>query len=354
MTTRRRFIQGSAALTAASLLPVRLCSAQRETLSPSASNDLVTPEAQQAIDRGLKYLASKQDMEQGWFQLPQYGRNVAVCSLAGMAWMGAGSTPNRGPHGQNVSSAVNFLLKNTEEGNFIQSRRASDRSHGPMYGHGFATLFLAEVYGMMPRTTPELRERLTRAVKEIVNSQNEEGGWRYTPQSNEADISVTICQVMALRAAKNAGIHVPNETIDRCISYVKRSQNRDGGFMYQLQSSASAFPRSAAGVVALYSAGIYEGDEISKGLNYLMEHIPRTNHFSSQHHYFYGHYYAVQAMWHAGGGYWAKWYPAIREALIARQQADGSWIDAISKVYATSMACIILQMPNSYLPIFQR
>ena len=98
-----------------------------------------------------------------------------------------------------------------------------------MYGHGFATLFLAEVYGMY--SDPTIREKLTRAVELIINTQNDEGGWRYDPKRNEADISVTICQVMALRAARNAGVFVSNETIDACVDYVKRSQNPDGGFM---------------------------------------------------------------------------------------------------------------------------
>ena len=80
---------------------------------------------------------------------------------------------------------------------------------------------------------------------------------------------------MALRAARNAGLYVPNETIDRSIDYVKRSQNADGGFMYMLSNAGeSDFPRSAAAVVALYSAGIYKGPEIAKGLDYLRHFMP--------------------------------------------------------------------------------
>ena len=194
-----------------------------------------------------------------------------------------------------------------------------------MYGHGFATLFLAEVYGMSSEQT--LREKLVRAVDLIVNTQNDEGGWRYQPKRQDADISVTICQVMALRAARNAGLFVPNETIDRCIDYVKRSQNADGGFMYKLTAPGdSRFPRTAAGVVALYSAGIYEGEEIDKGLDYLMKQLPEAKAVQLEAYYFYGHYYAVQAMWQAGGDHWQRWYPAIRDALLARQRptAPGS------------------------------
>jgi hypothetical protein len=159
---------------------------------------------------------------------------------------------------------------------------------------------------------------------------------------------------MALRAARNAGIYVPNETIDRCIDYVKRSQNADGGFMYMIQGGPSRFPRSAAGVVALYSAGIYEGDEIRKGLEYLNQHVPRQEDLSRDTHAMYGQYYAVQAMWQAGGENWQRWYPAVSEVLLRQQQPDGSWNDLICAEYGTAMACIILQMPNNYLPIFQR
>jgi hypothetical protein len=71
-------------------------------------------------------------------------------------------------------------------------------------------------------------------------------------------------------------------------------------------------------------------------------------------HYFYGHYYAVQAMWTAGGNYWKEWYPAIRDELLSRQNPDGSWLDQICSHYGTAMACIILQVPNNYLPILQK
>jgi hypothetical protein len=71
-------------------------------------------------------------------------------------------------------------------------------------------------------------------------------------------------------------------------------------------------------------------------------------------YYFYGHYYAALAVWQVGGETWKRWYPAIRDDLIGRQRSDGSWIDTISPEFATAMACLILQVPNNYLPIFQR
>lgn len=274
-----------------------------------------------------------------------------------MAMMSAGNTPGRGKYGENVERAVRFVLSRTSPDGFVCEEAST--SHGPMYDHGFGTLFLAEVYGMTRR--PEIREKLTKAVSLIVQTQSREGGWRYHPVPQDADISVTICQIMALRAARNAGLYVPNETVDRCIAYVKRCQNSDGGFRYRSEGGPSLFPRSAAGVVALYSAGVYEGEEIEKGLGYLKRFRPgaATRMLGQQPHYFYGHYYAVQAMWHAGGRqpeYWQDWYPAIRDELLhqRRPNREGAWTDTICNEYGTAMACIVLQMPNNYLPIFQR
>jgi len=74
-------------------------------------------------------------------------------------------------------------------------------------------------------------------------------------------------------------------------------------------------------------------------------------------HYYYGQYYAAQAMWTAGGDYWKEWFPAAREELLSRIrfQANGVWVDPQTCTdYATAMACIILQIPNNYLPIMQK
>jgi hypothetical protein len=305
--------------------------------------------ARPAIEKGVRFLAARQQ-DNGAFSPSGYGRNAAVIALAGLAWLSEGSTPGRGPYGVEVGRATDFLAEHCQESGFISVEGAM--SHGPMYEHGFATMFLAETYGMSQRD--DLRDKLTRAVDLIVRTQNDEGGWRYQPRREDADLSVTICQIMALRAARDAGLSVPKETVNRCIDYVKKSQNADGGFRYMLPPGESAFPRSAAGVVALYSAGIYEGPEIERGLAYLDQHLPRGAATPDDGHFFYGQYYAVQAMWHASGERWARWYAAIRDLLVSRQQPDGSWVDPVCYEYGTAMATIVLQMPDNSVPVFRR
>ena len=55
-------------------------------------------------------------------------------------------------------------------------------------------------------------------------------------------------------------------------------------------------------------------------------------------HYYYGQYYAVQAMYLAGGEWWAQWWPGVRQELLVRQSADGLWVDvdASDKAGATA------------------
>jgi hypothetical protein len=317
---------------------------------PEGVAEMITPDAQRAIDLGLAWLARGQNAD-GSFGNGTYRGNIAVTSLAGLAFMSSGSSPGRGPYGAYIDKALGYVMDNTSPSGFIAVSAAS--THGPMYSHGFGTLFLAEAYGMTHR--PEIREKLQKAVRLIIDTQNTEGGWRYQPVRRDADLSVTICQINALRAARNAGIFVPKETVENCIRYVKQSQNPDGGFRYMLQGGASSFPRSAAGVVALYSAAVYDAKEVEAGIAYLRQYMPEIKLGSRYSHYFYGHYYAAQAMWIRGGEDWNTWYPAIRDELVKRQSsANGFWTDSICNEYGTAMALIILQIPNNYLPIFQR
>ena len=326
--------------------------------------DEITDAQRRAVAKGLAWLASHQGSD-GSFGGQGLGQRAAVTALSAIALMEAGNLPDRGPYGEQVERALRFVLGSCQESGLI----VSDDSQSPMYGHGFATLFLGEVYGMTPEGDPsrdQVKEKLQKAVALIERSQStqpgNDGGWRYQPVPYDADISVTICQVMALRAARDAGIYVHPQTMDRAIKYVQACQNPDGGFSYMARmggGSASGFGRSAAGVASLYYAGHFQGTDLEKGLKYLRQYQPaRGPHASgsgvmeNEGNYFYGNYYSMQAMFLAGGGYWADWYPAVRDQMVARQGSSGSWSGEYSEDYCTAMALIALQMPNRYLPVF--
>ena len=346
-------------IAAALLIGVGACGAAAQPGSSAENNAAageMTPELDRAVALALANLAETQNEDGSW-NSGRFGKNVAITALACLAVMADGNMPGRGAYGAVIDRGVDFILSTASENGLL----AADAANGPMYGHGFATLFLGEVYGMTQgggdtARAQRVHEALVRAVRLIEQTQNEEGGWRYNPVPYDADSSVTICQIMALRSARNAGIEVSSTVIDKAVGYVRRCQNPDGGFKYQAESGASAWPRSAAGIASLYYAGIYEDTAIDKGLQYLrINAMPGTGGGMSRAHYFYGHYYAVQAMYLAGGEHWATWWPAVREELLTTQNQDGSWTDrSVGDTYGTAMALIILQMPKRYLPIFQK
>ncbi|HWE93479.1 MAG TPA: prenyltransferase/squalene oxidase repeat-containing protein [Tepidisphaeraceae bacterium] len=361
--TRRLKTLTALALAAALAIPQALAPSSAQAAPPArpgpkdiadrpsqVRGDEITPAQQVAVEKGLAWLAKKQSGD-GSFNtgMQGYSNHAGITALAGLAFMQAGNLPGRGKYGKEVKNCLDFVLNSCQESGLI----ASDASQGPMYGHGFATLFLGEVYGMTGDEA--VKEKLQKAVKLIEKTQNPEGGWRYQPAPYDADISVTICQVMALRAARDAGIKVEKEVIDKSIKYVRRCQNPDGGFSYmaaQGGGGGSGYPRSAAGVAALYYAGIFEGTDLERGLHYLEQFTPGRGGGLNEGHYFYGYYYGTQAMFLAGGKYWETFYPAIRDELIKKQGGGDHWNGDFSEDYATAMALIILQMPNRYLPVY--
>lgn len=360
----RRSTSAAAALLLASLalaggtaVPVQH-DAQPEPERATAENEIlpgeVTPALDEAVTRGLAALAQLQE-EDGGFSGGRYGKSVAVTALACLAFMSDGHTPGRGEYGEAVQRGLESVLASANETGLL----ATESANGPMYGHGFATLFLGEVYGMTPGgadtdLAARTHEALVKAVRLIERSQSSEGGWRYNPVPHDADISVTICQIMALRSARNAGIEVNKDVIDRAVEYVRDCQNPDGGFRYQTSAGQSNWSRTAAGVSSLFYAGIYEDDSIERGLAYLHASA-NPNDSRPLPYYFYGHYYAVQAMYLAGGEHWATWWPSVRKELLEQQRSDGTWADpTVGDTYGTAMALIVLQMPKRYLPIFQK
>jgi hypothetical protein len=253
-----------------------------------------------------------------------------------------------------LQRGLDYILQIVKEDGYITDNGSR------MYSHAFATLFLTEVYGMTQRS--DVKEKLQMAVDLIVKSQNKLGSWRYEPMALDSDMSITVCQVQALRAARNIGIRVPKSTIERAIQYVKDSAIHDGpergAFKYQAKSvTRSSFPLTAAGVTALFNAGAYGEEDAERGLEYLLsKRREMYEQYSTHYFYYYGHYYAVQAMFIQGEPYWSNYFPVVRDELISMQHPNGSWPNDMGPgpVFATAVATIILQIPFRYLPIFQR
>ena len=314
----------------------------------------ITPQAAEAIERGLSYLARTQERQGSWSNRSGYGAYpVAMTALAGLALLMDGNTTTQGRYAPQVDRAARFVVRSSMPNGLLARPDADGR---PMHGHGFATLFLAELYGMTEDDVRarEIHDVLTRAVDLIARAQSRDGGWIYTPDGGGDEGSVTVTQVQAFRSCRNAGIAVPKKVIDDAMMYLANSQNSDGGIRYALRQreGSSRAPLAAAAVVCWFNAGEYDNPRARRALAYCRDTLPADA--AHRGHDFYAHLYYAQALYTSRDPYWDEYFPKRRDFLLKNQQADGSWWgDGVGDVYGTAIALIILQLPYNQLPIMQ-
>jgi hypothetical protein len=334
-----------------------------------------------ATDRALDYLEKKQ-VKEGPAAGAWRADNNAINALAILAFLSRGHVPGRGKYGDTVEGNVvkpgvltlakKFILSTSSKVPGRQGYLAI--GGGRMYEHGLTTLALAEMYGMDP--DPELEEKLRLAVTLILRSQGRQplpvrpgekprffGGWNYEPTAVNGDLSVSVMQIVALRAASNAEIPVPEEAIQRAIAYVRHKANPGGPGYGYAGPGAGTVQTSAAGVLSLQLLGAYNDPQIPKTLDWLAASVRPTWKGSGASYFYYFHYYAMQAFYQHGGKQWNEWHPGVRETLLANQNKDGSWdapdgaevgVDPATKTYSTALATLVLNIYQHFLPAYQR
>lgn len=316
----------------------------------------ITPETIVAVRKGLDYLAQKQDAD-GSFQSSQGGGEypTAMTALAGMAFLANGCTPSRGPYADQIRKCISFLVNQQDPKTGLIARGSENGR--PMYGHGFALMFLSCVHGM--EQDPKNRERIGGIIKNAIqltaSGQSPLGGWMYVPSSGDEG-SVTVTQMQALRAAHNAGFSIPKGTIEGATKYLELCRSPEGGIVYSYSSGGDTrTPITAAAVCCLYSTGDYDSPLAESCLKFVHKDFKNSQNEFNSGHYFYLHLYASQAFYQAGDEYWDAYFPPARDNLLKQQAQDGSWQgDGIGQVYGTALACMLLQLPYKFLPIYQR
>ncbi|MCX5659107.1 MAG: terpene cyclase/mutase family protein [Planctomycetota bacterium] len=353
LMARHALLAASFALMALTFLaptgPVRAAGPATPAASTAAEALLPDPRemarTEASVDRALEYLFRTQTPEGSW---PSWtGSNNGINAYCLLAFLGRGHEPGRGPYKLVVDRAVRFLLAQQNEQGFFPDS---------MYCHGLTTLALIEAYGFIP--TPQMRAAVQKAVDLIVKSQAPVGGWRYSPAPVDADLSVTVMQVVALRAAQNARLDVPKSTIERALAYVKLCASPAGGYCYQPGGGPSA-AQTAAGSLSMALLGAYDDPSVGKALTYLQKQ-PYNQGLSN--YFYYTTYYAMQANFQAGGDYWAQWHPKVRQFLLENQQEDGSWPGfgeqvhngGVARCYSTALGAMVLEVYMHYLPAYQR
>ena len=325
-------------------------------LRAHADDEPVPREVQYAVDRGLEWLSKNQQSNGSWGGGTGGGTALAAStSLATMAFMARGHTPGQGPYGEAINRGVDAILALQAKDGLISQTAQSPA----MYDHGISTVALCEAFGMLDDGRQTLvRQAVSRAVRVILDAQkvpkggDDQGGWRYTPESRDADTSVSGWQLMALRGASNIGANIPPKAIDDGIAYIKRrSQLRaagGGGFSYAGSSGAN-IALTGTGILALSLMGQPNAPEVRAGADYLL-----ANPGISGGHYYYTVYYVSQAAWQLGDKYWTILSQRLYTDIRGRQKSDGHWEGEVNPAYCTSMAILALSVPYRYLPIYQR
>jgi hypothetical protein len=326
----------------------------------------IIEEVTKATDLALDYLERKQ-IKQG----PETGAwssNQAINALAMLAFLSSGHVPGRGKYGDIIEDGTLKPGVLTRAKKYVLSRAQPTGyiSSSSMYEHGLATLALAEMYGMDP--DPELEDKLRKAVNLIVKTQSPAGGWRYSPAPVDQDMSVTVMQIVALRAANNAEIPVPDTTIQKAIKYVQSCGHPAGGYGYG--GSGQGPQTSAAGALSMQLLGKGDDPNVPRTMAYLQGFPVQWGPGGVQYFYYF-HYYAIQAHYQYGGKEWNEWHPKVREMLLSRQNKDpkkddcGSWdvppgtaevgyAPPDNKAYSTALATLVLNIYKHFLPAYQR
>lgn len=318
----------------------------------------LTREGKVSIQLSQQWLASQQRADGSFSQ--GRGQGAGIVASGVLAWMVNGNLPGEGPFGKQVAKGIDYILSCAQPSGLLFKGQDGQ----VMYQHGLATLCLAEVWGQTQ--DKRIYDKLKKAVDLLIRTQNDKGGWRYMPKIMDDDLSVTVMQLLALRAAKDAGIAVPKETIERAIRYVescRSPKDNEGlaGFSYTPHGGKS-WSTTAAGVMSLMLCGNYKANNLKDGLDYLMKTRERKQ---DTQWFVYGHYYAAQAMYQAGSqgekfkAYWMKWYPDLSKTIISKQSKAGPQrgqfqADTGYGVWSTGMCTLILGIPYRYLPIYQR
>lgn len=364
LATRKRFVRGcglvaavTAVLATGSFAPVRPLRAEEEPPDPL---DKYHDRIDESIDRGLEYLAGKQNKD-GSFECPMHG-NTAVTSLCVMAFLAKGYTPETEPYGELLNRAIDYVVSTQDRNGLLVAPRG--KSHGPMYSHCISTLMLSEISGMVSEERQErVDEALGKALRLILDAQNRKkhrahaGGWRYQPTSNDSDISCTGWALMALRSARNNGAPVPKEAIDRAVEYLMILRHeKTGGFQYQ-PGKGPGLARTGTGLLCLELCGKHGTPETIEAGKYCLKEAPRK---FGGNHYYYALYYCSQGMFQLGGEFWTRWAERMYELVLSTQREDGSWPAEpgsgrrAGQTYATAMSVLAMSVSYRQLPIYQR
>ena len=324
------------------------CIALISTISLCADNvaihgEPVPAKVEMMYRKGLRYLLQNQNSQGAFMERESSRRSseVAITGLAIVAMLAYGDDPNSSIYGQAIKRGLNYLLTRQRSNGYVGNS---------MYNHGFATLALAEAYGAVD--DPRIGPALQKALNLLLTSQakNRKGAWRYSPTSTDADTTVAGACLVALFAARNAGLLVPKKAIEKGLKFYQLCQGKDGRIGYTSRQGGS--PVLSAIAILQFALAKQKKSSMYKGALGYLANIKNKSHTGHPYYYL---YYVSQAFFHAGGEYWREFNKHNTNILSQYQDPDGSWTGGNNgAVFSTSAALLSLALNYRFLPIYER
>ncbi len=308
---------------------------------PRRGVDVIPNEVELAYKKGLKYLAKSQTPD-GSFGGGGFGAQPGLVGVCVLSFLAHGEDPAHGQYSKNIQKGIDFLIKS--------QNKTTGMMGSSMYNHGFATLALAEIYGMVEDKRVE--SALQKAVNLIVSSQerNPTNAWRYGPDDKTADTTVAGCQIVALLAARNAGIPVADKNIDKALAYMASCRASNGGYGYTSKNS----PRTTLTAIGSLCLSLAKQKD-DKAFPVITKFLKSRLEDSSHHYVFYHEYYMAQALFHADEELWKIWNEKNTKLMTASQMPDGSWNDSrMGQSGATGFALLSMALNYRFLPIYEK
>lgn len=341
-----------------------------------------SPITEGSVDRALEWLARNQEPDGRW-DAAKHGASktydAGATGIALLAFLGAGHSEKVGKYKQNVQQGVYWLIEHMNE----------QGEWGPIAGkmayvQGLATLALGEAAGM--GNVKETKAAAQKAANAVEGFQRGDGGsereaWGYHKKDIN-DTSVTGWQVMALKAAKVAGLQVNSAAFDGALNWINAGQNLGdlkpgdgapssdfvGGKMSYRGSVAE--PAKGSGGIAMAAAaalcrlfiGNAKPDDVGVlgPCNMMLTNLPvnkAKDGVGGAGNYYYW-YYGTFVMFQKGGEHWKTWNEALKKVLPESQRKggpeDGSWdpsgghADGGCRVISTALACLCMEVYYRY------
>ena len=321
--------------------------------------EVVPRDVREMYDRGLQYLATTQT-ENGDWSGGGGEQGPGVTGMGLMVFLASGEDPNFGLYSNHVRRACrNIITQQNASTGFLGSS---------MYHHGFGMLGLAEAYGavddrhLWPESTAKEQRRsigatLELAVRAAITSQkkNPLGAWRYSPDATDADTSVSGAVLVGLLASRNAGIEVPDEVVDKAISYYTKMTAASGQVAYAggIGGFDESLARISIGALVYAIARRKDLPQYKATLGYLVNKWEFTGP-SGFGWMEYQRYYQAQALFQGDADTWDKWNKLLIRQFKAQQLPDGSFKGQFGPATSTSLSLLAVALNYRFLPIYER